>query len=297
MTTRADPRIDIRLLREADVEAADEMSSRAMDEMDRSFGLTVPERNAARIALSRARIRHIATTDPQGSVVAELDGEIVGVALAIRRGSLWFLSLLAVRTDVQSAGIGRRVLDAALDYGSDCPLGMIAASPDPRALRRYGRAGFALYPAYDAEGVPDLSEAPAHLGVREGDWDRDADLVEALVRERRGEPYGPDFDYLRGRDIRLLVHDGPARDSRAVCLLRDSRVTMVAGASEQAASRVLWSALAEAPGRVSVSYLTGPQQWAIEVALAARLTLRPIDTLCVRGMPLPHSYLPSGVLG
>ena len=72
---------------------------------------------------------------------------------------------------------------------------------------------------------------------------------------------------------------------------------MVAGASEQAAHRVLWSAMAEAPGDVSVSYLTGSQQWAIEVALAARLSLKPVETLCVRGMALPSCYLPSGVLG
>ena len=265
MTTRADPRIDIRLLRDADVEAVDEMSSRAMDEMDRTFGLTVPERDAARIALSRARIRHIAATDPEGSVVAERDGEIVGVALAVRRGSLWFLSLLAVRTGMQSAGIGRRVLDAALDYGRDCALGMIGASPDPRALRRYGRAGFALYPGYYAEGIPiwprrRLGSASARAtGIVTRSWSK------RWSGSAAASPTALTSAICVERGIRLLVRDGAARDDRAICLLRDSRITMVAGASEQAAHRVLWSAMAEAPGRcrspTSPAPSSGPSRW------------------------------------
>ena len=109
---------------------------------------------------------------------------------------------------------------------------MIGASPDPRALRRYARAGFELYPAYSAEGVPDLTEAPAGLGVREGDWERDRELFETLVAQRRGEPYGPDLDFLRRPDARLFVRDGPTPSDRAVCLLRHGRSAMVAAASD-----------------------------------------------------------------
>ncbi len=299
MTTRADTRLDVRLLRDADVDSVEEMASRAMDDMDRKFGLTVPERDGGRIAWGRERIRHIAATDPHGSVVAEAeaDGGIVGVGLAVRRGPLWFLSLLAVRGDVQGTGIGRRIIDATLEYGRDCTTGMIGASPDPRALRRYGRAGFALHPAYAAEGIPDLAEAPAGLGVREGDWARDTDLLETLVAQRRGARYGPDVDFLRASDARLLIRSGPTRDDRAACLLRRGRVPMVAASSEDAARRVLWAALAEAPGGVSLTYLTGTQQWAIDLALVTRLPLKLADTLCVRGMPPPSLYLPTGVLG
>ena len=81
-------------------------------------------------------------------------------------------------------------------------------------------------------------------------------------------------------------------------LLRGGRVAAIAGASEQAASRLLWAALAEATGAATLSYLVGNQQWAIEVALAARLPLRPIDILGIRGMAAPPTpYLPSGVFG
>ncbi len=76
-------------------------------------------------------------------------------------------------------------------------------------------------------------------------------------------------------------------------LLRGDHVAMIAGASDDSARRLLWAALAETAGVASVSYLGGNQQWAIEVALAARLRLKPVDTLCVRGMAAPAPYLPS----
>jgi len=230
--------------------------------------------------------------------VAELDGRLVGVALGLRRGSLWFLSLLAVNTDLQAAGIGRRLLDAALEHGRDCPTGLICASPDPKALRRYGRAGFALNAGYEAHGVPDRSELPSGLSVREGDWDRDTDLVEQLVTERRGEPYGPDLVWLREQGTRLLVRHGAQSTDRAVGLARPGRVVALAGASDEAAVRVLWAMIAEAEGVVSLGYLTNSQQWAIEVALSARLSLTLGDTVCSRGMSaLPTPYLPSGMFG
>lgn len=297
MTTGADTRIDVRLLRDADVEAAEMMSSTAMDAMDRAFGVTVPERDAQRIQWSHERIRHIAASDPDGSVVAERDGEIVGVGLAVRRRSFWFLSLLAVRGDLQGTGVGKRLIDATLEYGKDCPLGMIGASPDPRALRRYAKAGFELHPAYSAEGVPDLSEAPSGLGVREGEWDRDREFFETLVAQRRGEPYGPDLDFLRRPDSRLFVRDGSSPADRAVCMLRRNKSVMVAAASDEAARRVLWAAIAEAPHDVALPYITGNQQWAIDIAIAARLTLKLGDTLCVKGMAVPAPYLATGVLG
>ena len=62
MTTGTDTRIDVRLLRDGDVEAVEEMSSTAMDAMDRQYGVTVPERDAARIRWAHRRIRHIAAS-------------------------------------------------------------------------------------------------------------------------------------------------------------------------------------------------------------------------------------------
>ena len=287
----------VRPLRDEDVVAVDELSWQALAEVGEQFGFSMGERSEARIAWARARIRHIATHDPDGSVVAEQDGEVVGVGLATRRERLWFLSLLAVRSGLQGGGVGRRLLDATLEYGQGCESAMICASPDPKALRRYGRAGFALHAAYEAEGIVDHAELPAGLGVREGDWQRDRDLLEELITARRGAPYGPDLDFQQ-EGMRLLIRDGSSPTDRAFALSRDGHVGTLAAASDEAAARVLWATIAEVPGEVTFGYLTGNQQWAIDVALAARLPLKLTDTLCTRGaISPPDSYLPSGIFG
>jgi predicted N-acetyltransferase YhbS len=296
--TSSDPAATIiRPLRDDDVAAADDVAWHALHEVGQEFGFSMGVRDDARIAWAQARIRHIAAHDPEGSVVAERDGQVIGIGLAVRRGSLWFLSLLAVRSGQQGGGVGRRLLDATLEHGRDCPRAMICASPDPKALRRYGRAGFGLHAGYEASGVADRSELPADLGVREGDWDRDAELFEELVTDRRGEPLGPDLDFYREQGMRLLVRDGGTPADRAAVVMRPGKLGTLAAASDNAAVRVLWAALAESPGEVTVGYLLGNQQWAIDVALAAKLPLKLTDTLCTRGFSPPASYLPSGIFG
>jgi GNAT superfamily N-acetyltransferase len=254
-------------------------------------------RDDARVAWARARIRHIAAHDADGSVVAERDGEVIGIGLAIRRKSLWFLSLLAVRQGLQGGGVGRQLLDATLEYGRDCPRAMICASPDPKALRRYGRAGFALHAGYEATGTADRSEIPTGLGIREGDWERDAQFYNELIAARRGAPLGPDLGFWRDQGMRLLIRDGGTPADRAAVALRPGSLGTLAAASQEAAARVLWAAIAETPGEVTVGYLLNNQQWAIDVALAARLPLKITDTLCTRGFLPPAPYLPSGIFG
>src|SRR5215210_2933449 len=46
------------------------------------------------------------------------DGELAGAALALDRDGLWGLSLLIVDPEHQSAGLGRELLQRALEYGS-----------------------------------------------------------------------------------------------------------------------------------------------------------------------------------
>jgi hypothetical protein len=176
---------------------------------------------------------------------------------------------------------------------------MICASPDPKALRRYGRAGFALHASIEAVGEPDRSRLPGDLGVREGDWDRDRDLVEELITLRRGAPYGADLDWSRTAGARLLVRDGPTSHDRAAPVAKEGQLTVLAGVSDDAATRVLWAVLAEAEGRTRLGYLHNRQQWAIDVALEARLPLSLADALATRGDLLvpPSPYLPSGILG
>ena len=56
--------------------------------------------------MAHIRYRHLVEHDPDGAWVAVDDGQIVGCALALRRGSVWGLSLLIVRPDMQSSGTG-----------------------------------------------------------------------------------------------------------------------------------------------------------------------------------------------
>jgi predicted N-acetyltransferase YhbS len=293
----------VRALAAADLDAAEEVGFTALEEAGRRYGFSMGVRDDARIRFARSRVAHLASTDPAGALVAERGGEIVGVALALRRGSLWFLSLLAVRTDQQAGGIGRRLLDAALTTATDAERAMICASPDPKALRRYRRAGFDLHATLESNGVPDRSALPAGLGVREGELDRDRAFVEELITARRGEPYGPDLTFGAEQGGRLLLVDGPTPEQRAVACLRGSMVGPVAATSEDAARQVLLAAVAEAgaageDAAVRLGYLTAGQQWAVDVALDAGLPVSPAGALCTRGYAdAPRPYLPSGIFG
>lgn len=289
----------VRPMRADDVEVTERVSWESLASAGRRYGFSLGERDDARIAFARSRVRHLLSTDPDGAFVAERDGEIVGVTLSIRRGPLWFLSLLTVADAHQAAGVGRVLLDRTLAHAEGSTAGMICASPDPKALRRYGRAGFALHACVEAAGEPRRDSLPSGTGVREGDWDRDRDLVEELTAARRGTPYDADLDWCRESGAGLLVRDAAGRDDRAVAVVRDGQLVVLAGTSDAAATRVLWTVLAEAKGRLRVGYLHNRQQWAVEVALAAGLELSLADALATRGTLLvpPSPYVPSGILG
>ena len=102
-----------------------------------------PRTRGARRAHARPRSgsRHLRDRDPGGRWVAELDGEIVGVALALVREGVWGLSLFGVKPGLQGQGIGGALLAGALRASEGCRAAIILSSSDPRAMRRYFRAG------------------------------------------------------------------------------------------------------------------------------------------------------------
>ena len=59
-----------------------------------------------------------------------------------------------------SAGAGRALLERSLAYGPDTDAGLIISSSDPRALRLYALAGFALRPTLEARGDVDRDSLP-----------------------------------------------------------------------------------------------------------------------------------------
>lgn len=292
MTTELEP-VVVRPMRPDDVPGAYDAADEALREAGTRYGWETPVADAAGVERGRRRHAHLLRTDPDGAHVAELGGRVVGVALALRRGPLWFLSLLAVRPGLQARGVGRQLLDAALRTGADAPAGLILSSSDPKALRRYGRAGFALLPGFDLSGRVDRTALPAVRGVREGDWSRDAALVDRLGVRLRGAAYGPDLEVLAATHRLLVADDG-------FVAFRSARVSLLGAGTPGTAQDLFRAALAEAdPGaEVRVDAVTGAQQWAVEVALEARLQVRPGTALCTRGAVGPLApYLPSGAYG
>ena len=284
-------------MRPDDVAAAARSYTHTFDVLDASEGTPVHPPTEQGAARARARVAHLLLTDPDGAAVAERDGEVVGVTLALRRGPLWFLSLLTVDPGQQGAGVGARLLEHALRTSKGASVGYLCASRDPRALRRYARAGLALQPGDRAAGTVDRSALVADPGVREGDWDRDAELVDACVAAQRGVGMLDDLPVLLDAGARPLLLEGP--DGRGCVVLRSNGDVMwLAAETEATAGRLLRAALAQPEGETEVEWVTARQAWAVDALLDARLPLLPGGSLALRGGLGPMApYLPSGAYG
>lgn len=245
------------------------------------------------------RIEYLRGTDPAGSWVADDDGMIIGLAQALVREGLWVLSLLGVAVSSQSSGVGKALLERTLTYGDPGGPGLIQSSRDPRAMRRYVSAGFALHPALSAVGVVDrarLSEADSGRrgpGVRRGSAD-DLAQVAALGRRLRGAAHGTDVEFLLGEGAELLVAD------QGFAFVWEARPVVLAAADDDTARGLLRAALATGDDGtpVHVDWITASQQWAIRACVEAGLELHPEGAVMVRGAPGPMSpYLTSGAFG
>jgi len=249
-----------------------------------------PEDRAAR---GRLRVAHLIELDPAGAWGAE-DGEgrLVGMILALVREGLWGLSLFAVDAAHQAQGVGRALLDAALTYAEGTRGQIILSSTDPRAMRRYARAGFELRPAVAAAGIVDRTALPPpHPEIRDATGD-DLAATEPVSRAVRGATHAPDIPNAIARGDTLLV-----LADRGFVLHRDGGVRLLAATDEEAATALLWAALAAAPPgtSVDVDFLTAGQDWAVRVCLDAGLALSPDGPLFVRGEVGPlRPYIPSG---
>ena len=285
----------IRPMLVGDVADAEVAWADAFDTMRAAYGLPVDARSAESIERSCSRIAHLLDTDPGGAFVAEDgDGRVIGIAQALVREDCLVLSLLGVATHHQERGTGAALLTAALDYGSAARMGIILCSRDPRAMRRYARAGFDLHPSVTARGRVNRSALASSSRVRPG-GSGDLELVATLDRRARGGPHGPDLQHALDAGCSLLVVDG---DGYVVA--RGAKPVLLAAATEQAATELLSACLARATGDevVEVNWITAAQQWAISVVLDAGLALHPVGPVMTRGMPAPPSwYLPSGAFG
>jgi len=267
-------------MRPADLERVTELAAAALS---RELGDELAERRW------RERIAYPFTTDPDGAFVAEINGRVIGAAEAIVRERLWILSMFAVEPGIQSGGAGRALLEQAVGYGSEPDAGLIVSSNDPRALRLYARAGFALQPTLRADGEVDRRALPrTPSGIREDD---DLESLAALAREIRGAPYTGELRYALERGARLL-----RLDARGFAVVdRGGSLWLLVASDEEAATALIWHALAMAEGPTQVRWITGAQQWAIDALVRARLQITAYGALCVRGTPgTLQPFVPSG---
>jgi GNAT superfamily N-acetyltransferase len=280
----------IRPLTPEDVVAARSTAWAALRDLDERTGEEPMTETPLRAARSDSRIAWLQRTDPAGAWVAEVDGAVVGCALALVRDGMWFLSLLMVRPGHQHQGLGRQLLEAALRTRTD--RSWILASTDPAALRRYQRAGFALHPTFTAKGVVDRSLLAAAPGVRAGSFTADAGLVADVSTAVRGASLEPDLPWFAESGHRFWVVPG-----RGYLLLAETRIAQLTARDEATARALLWTALAEADGEIEVDWLAADAQWAVDVTMAARLTYRWGGTICLSGQPPMPYALPSGAFG
>jgi len=290
--------LTIRPMTPADVGQAEEVAAAAFSGLRQAQHLPSEERTDESIARSRARMTHLVGTDPGGSWVAVDGDQVLGVALALTRGGVWVLSLLVVSPSYQDRGTGRRLLERALAYGDPAGPGIILASPDPRALHRYVSAGFSLHPSVTAWGTPRRRPRPAPGIVTVGPDGLAAalDEIDTIDTKVRGASRRPDMEAnLSVPGARMLLDPG-----RGYALVRRGLVLTVAALDEEAAGRLVATALAEAPEGepAELGWITGTQQWAVRAAAEAGLELRVRGAVMVRGWARPpDAYLPSGAFG
>jgi GNAT superfamily N-acetyltransferase len=283
-------------MRPEDVRGAEQLSDEGfflLDERSQRSGEPVPARRTAEHSAGwERRTQHFLETDPGGCWVVEDESGMLGFATSIRRELMWCLATYVVRPDVQGQGIGRPLLEAALTHSGGCLRGMLSASADPKAVRRYRAAGFDLHPQMYLAGQVDRSAIPVIDKVRDG-FVADVELMDSLDRRARGAAHGPDHGLLL-RSFRLMVSDTSTGSGYAYT--SPGRVQLLAASNRRTAQRLLWAALAEMDGKALVPHVTTANHWAIDVGLAARLDLHQSGYLALRGMKPPAPYVHHGAV-
>jgi GNAT superfamily N-acetyltransferase len=277
--------VEIRPMRDGDVVDADRV---CVDVLYMTFA---GEEEAVRAARQHARIRHLLDTDPGGSWVAERDGRVEGVALALIREGVWGFSLFGVAAALQGRGVGRELFARCWEYGAGARGPLVLSTTNPQAMGIYARTGLPIRPCVAAAGIPDLSRAPDVDDVVEA-GEAGLPLADAIGRELRGAGHGRDIPVPMAHGARLLVYK-----DRAFAVARASNLIMLGARDEPAAQHVLWAVFATAgPGAtVNVDFLTAGQDWALPVCLDARLALSPDGPMFAGGTLGPLApYIPSG---
>jgi predicted N-acetyltransferase YhbS len=246
----------------------------------------------ARRSIWEHRLRSSLVSDPAGSFVSERAGRVTGAAQAVIRDRLWILSLMAVSPTLGIGGEGRALMRAALGYDRGCDAGLIVASDDPRALRLYASSGFALEPTFKATGTVDPSLLPPpDPGIAPVDPEQ-LSTLDAISRVARGAAHTPDLEVARFAGASFFRLE----DRGFVATYPGRGIWMLAATDEQAATALFWYGLEQVQDEpaVEIGWISGRQQWALDICLAARLSFSTYGAIGTRGSVGPlHPYIPS----
>ena len=287
----------VRPMTAADVPAVERLTAEGFYELDlRTYPRGWPEpsmRSDAKAELWKRRMEHVLRHDAGGCWVAEDHAGLVGAAASLNRDLTWILATFVVRPGLQGRGVGRTLLDAALSYGRGCLRGMLSASADPKAARRYRLAGFTLHPAMLLTGQVPRDALPVVDRVREGSAG-DIDLMNSVDRQVRDAAHGVDHELLC-TTYRLVVVDRPTGSGYAYVDLGGGPY-LLAATNRRTATDLLWETLAaSSPDKpCTVGHITAANEWAVDVGMAARMSLFTSGYLALRQMKPPMPYLPSG---
>lgn len=282
----------LRPMRSDDVEAAEQVSALAFDE--RTSG-GVPGRGAERRELWCSRTERAVQEDGPGCWVADREGEVVGVAVSIRRDTLWALSTWAVLPAWRGRGAGRPLLEASLTYASGALRRMVSSSADPHAVRNYLRVGFELHPQMTLHGQVDAADLPRVDRVRAGHRS-DLEWMTSLVRQARGAAHSAGDHEGLGSAGALRVVDRAGRRGFAH-LTHDGSIALLAASDRRTATELFVDALVRRDGLpFSQGHVTAANQWALRTGVAAGLQIRTDGYLGVSGLRPPTAYVHHGTL-
>lgn len=89
-----------------------------------------------------SEVQRILKLDPESSVVACLDREIIGGITAFSYGNRGILGHVVVREDLRRKGIGQMLMSSVLDHLDSKGIEIIEIFGEQKAARFYGRNGF-----------------------------------------------------------------------------------------------------------------------------------------------------------
>ncbi|HEY8943449.1 MAG TPA: GNAT family N-acetyltransferase, partial [Polyangiaceae bacterium] len=153
-------------------------------------------------------LAHLATHAAEWWIAEDVsDGSLVGYARSVERGGLFELSELFVRPGIQSAGLGKQLIERAFPRGRG-EVRAIIATNDVRALARYYAADtVARFPIASLTGKP----KPAPQGEIDVTVATPDDIPLLAELETAVVGYGRDADYpwlLREREGLLYRRGG-----------------------------------------------------------------------------------------